>query len=205
MSDTLLEVTTEDGAVELLNFDDPDQDGIEVEHHGSYVRIKNGITMDTGSAAFVMPTHWLPMFKLEPSEGAAKGQNCVGATGTVVKNEGQLTVKFLTKDKASRQMTFQCAPVNKMLASMSGVADAGNAILFEADGGHILKLDEPTRKAIRELVENCKTKTAFDRKGNVYVLDAYVFVPPNSNLAQRVDAVTTKRAGSEGFTRPEGK
>ena len=44
-----------------------------------YLRIKKGITMDTGAAAFVMPTHWLPMFELKQPEGQRKGTKYVGA------------------------------------------------------------------------------------------------------------------------------
>ena len=100
-------------------------------------------------------------------------------------------------------MTFQCADVNKILACIGGIADAGNAILFGATGGHILNLDEKTRKAIEKLIEGCQTKTAFDRRGMVYVMDAYVKVAPHSKLAQQVDMLRRKGPKHEGFQRQE--
>ena len=143
--------------------------------------------MDSGSAAMVMPTSWLPMFALQASEGQRRGQKYVGATGQMVMNEGQKDAQFFTKAMEPRQITFQCAPVNKMLASISGIADAENGVLFLGDCGYILSLDKETLRLIKELVEQCQRKTQFDRKGNVYVLDAFVQVPKGSKLEQTVE------------------
>ena len=58
----------DEGIAELLAF------GSSVDVIGGpcgqgLLRIKNGITMDSGSAGMVMPTSWLPMFALQASEG----------------------------------------------------------------------------------------------------------------------------------------
>ena len=105
--------------LEVLAFDEPEGD-VAGDLDG-YVKIKHGITMDTGSAAFVMPTRWLPMFPLEKGEKA--GQRYVGATGKVVQNEGQKNVRFVTRDHEARELTFQCADVNKMLACVAKVTE----------------------------------------------------------------------------------
>ena len=39
-------------------------------NEGKWMRIRNGITMDSGSAVFVMPSDWLKMFLLEESAGS---------------------------------------------------------------------------------------------------------------------------------------
>ena len=163
------------------------------------LRIKNGITMDSGSAAFVMPTRWLPMFELQQSKGSLAGQRYVGATGNVVPNEGEKHVEFVTGDGQDRALTFQCADLNKMLAGIAGVADANNGILFLKDGGHILELDEATLERVKELVRRCSKVTNFIRKGNVYIMDAYVRIPPGSTLASTAD----KLKNPQGLGRQE--
>ena len=91
-----------------------------------YLRIKGGITMDTGSAAFVMPTKWLPMFALDDSEGNRSGPQYIGVLCNAEVIEGQKVVDFVTKDHASRRLAFQCADVSNMLARASGIFGAGN-------------------------------------------------------------------------------
>lgn len=126
------------------------------------------------------------MFELKESEGKRRGQRYIGATCQIVTNEGEKDVRFMTKDAEPRQMTFQCAPVNKMLGSVGGMTDANNAVLFMKDGGHILGLDDETLRKVKELVESCPQKTKFDRKGNVFVMEAYVRVPSGSHLEKQV-------------------
>ena len=121
----------------------------------------------------------------------------------MVQNEGQKTVRFLTRDHEARELTFQCPDVNKILACVSGITDAENVVMFGSTGGHILKLDAETKAAVDKLISGCKTKTAFERRGNVYVMDAYVKVAPGSKLAQQIDSLRKKKAGDEGFHRPE--
>ena len=79
---------------ELLEFGDV-SDTENVENLKGYLKIKRGITIDSGSAAFGMPTRWLPMFNLETSE--TQGQAYVGATGKIAKTERQNVVDFMTR------------------------------------------------------------------------------------------------------------
>ena len=116
----------------------------------------------------------------------------MAANGKRIENEGQKTIEFLTKSQDARQMTFQCAPANNMLACIGEIADANNYILFGPTNGHVLNLDEETKAAIEALIKNCRQKTEFDRKGNVYVMDAYVKLKPGSQLAKRVDSLRSK-------------
>ena len=203
---TPLPAGVDEDLVDLMNFESVFTAPVTDvgEQMPGYLRIKGGITMDTGSAAFVMPTKWLPMFALQPSEGSKRGQRYVGATGNVVQNEGQKAVNFFTREQEGRKLTFQCAPVNKMLACVSGVADAGNGILFLSEGGIILKLDPGTIERIKELISKCTQTTKFDRKGNTYVLEAFVKVPAGSRLEQQVASRKKPEVKKpEGFQRPE--
>ena len=48
---------------------------------GEWLKIRNGITIDSGSAAWVMPTSWFPGLTLSPSHGSKRGQKFVGGGG----------------------------------------------------------------------------------------------------------------------------
>ena len=130
---------------------------------GGYFRIKNGVTMDSGSSVFVMPSNWLSMFALEPSPGSVSEQTYQAtAKGSApIKNEGQRTVKFVTRDGQKRKMVCQVAAVNKILASIGQICDGGNEVLFRHDGGEVINLQTGM-------------KTPFRRLGNVYVMDAWI-------------------------------
>ena len=108
---------------------------------GGFLRIKNGITMDSGSAAFVMPTQWLPMFALEPSAGSTRGAKYVGATGNNVPNRGEADICFWTPDGQQRLTTFQNASVGMPILSISKVTEEGNDVIFRRNGGEIIHLE----------------------------------------------------------------
>ena len=108
-------------------------DGMEGE--GKWVRIKNGINMDTCCAANIMPVSWLPQFEVEAGKSR---QRYVGATGKIVNNKGQKKIEFMTSEGQGRSMTFQIADVNKILACVAMVCDGGNDFLFRKNGGIVI-------------------------------------------------------------------
>ena len=138
--------------------------GMELIGDGEWVRVKGGMTLDSGCSVFVMPSRWLRHLTLEPSEGSRRGQNFVAANNQPMKNEGQRTVRFRTFDGSRRQMVFQVAAVNKILASIAGICDNGNVVTFRDDGGTITHIQT-------------KRETHFRRQGNVYVMDMWVRNP----------------------------
>ena len=142
---------------------------------GMWARVKRGITLDSGCSVFVMPSSWLPQFRLEA--GAKKGSTYVAANKGIIVNEGERTITFTTDEGQVRKITFQVAGVNKPLASVAGICDAGHIVTFTKDGG-----------TIRNVVTGEVTK--FQRRGNVYVMNAWV-------QRERGDAGV-----STGFTRP---
>ena len=131
-----------------------------------WLRIRNRITMDSGCSVFVIPSDWLGMFPLEESEGSRRGQAYTAAAkdGKPIYSEGQKTIRFVTTDGQKKKVFCQVAKVNKMLASIAGICDNSNHVLFRDDGGDIIHL--ATSK-----------KTPFRRVGNVYVLDAWIINP----------------------------
>ena len=154
---------------------------------GRYYRIKNGITMDSGCSVFVMPSGWIEMFELEESEGSKRGQTFQAAAknSKPIKNEGQRTIKFLTKENEKRKMTCQVAAVNKILASVAQICDGGNEVLFRYGGGEIRHLKSGK-------------VTFFRRVGNVYAMDAWIAKTPDEPERPDMDVDTV----STGFTRP---
>ena len=134
--------------------------GMEVSACGKWIRVKSGITLDSGCSVFVMPADWLTFLKLEQSEGSKAGQVFRVANNGTLPNLGQRTVKFVTKDGRKRKMVFQVAKVNKILASIAGICDNGNTVTFTDKGGYIKNIETGRR-------------TTFERKGNVYVLDMW--------------------------------
>ena len=163
-----------------------------VVKEGAWLRIRNGMTMDSGASVFVMPTDWLEMFELRESAGSKKGQTYIAAAkdGKPIKNEGEKTIKFYTKpNKASqkRKLTFQVANVNKMLASVAGFCDADNEVIFRKHGGIIRSLNDG------EI-------TPFRRHGNIYLMDAFI---PNPDHPDNMDVEDGSK--NMGFQRPEGR
>ena len=142
---------------------------------GMWAKIKRGITLDSGSSLFVIPSGWLPQFRLEA--GAKKGSTYLAANAGIIVNEGERTITFMTDEGQQRKITFQVAGVNKAFASVAGICDAGHIVIFTKTGGTIT---------------NLKTSevTNFQRKGNVYVMEAWVERDRGSSKA------------TAGFTRP---
>ena len=127
--------------------------------------------MDSGCSVFVMPSKWLRHLALEPSEGSMRRppQTFTAASNHKVKNEGQRTVRFRTEDGSRKQMIFQVAAVNKILASIAGICDNGNTVMFRQDGGTITHMET-------------KRETHFKRQGNVYVMDMWIRNPIHVNV-----------------------
>ena len=105
-----------------------------VVKQGKWLRIRNGMTMDSGSSVFVMPSDWLEMFELRESTGSKKGQTYVAAAkdGKPIVNEGEKTIKFYAKPSLKaqkRKLIFQVAKVNKILASVAGFCDADHEVI----------------------------------------------------------------------------
>ena len=73
-------------------------------------------------------------------------------------------VKFTSSDGQKKTVIFQLAKVNKALASIAGICDNGNHVLFRQDGGDIIHL-------------SVGKKTPFRRAGNIYALDAWIVNP----------------------------
>ena len=163
-----------------------------VVKQGKWLRIRNGMTMDSGSSVFVMPSDWLEMFELRESTGSKKGQTYVAAAkdGKPIVHEGEKTINIYAKPSLKaqkRKLIFQVAKVNKMLASVEGFCDADNEVIFRKYIG-----------CIRSLIDG--EITQFRRHGNIYLMDAYI---PNPDYQQDMEVDSPFEDSS--FPRPEGR
>ena len=79
-------------------------------------------------------------------------------------------------------MTFQVSAVNKILASVAGICDNGNTVVFTSQGG---------------IIKNTKTgrETRFRGQGNVYVMDIWVLNPNHRETIDETEILGFTRQG----------
>ena len=77
------------------------------------VKIRKGLTVDSGAADHVMPVGWLIMFVVLKSIGAIRGVHYVAADGTRIANVGQQLIRFMTIDGTWTEIMFQLAAIHK--------------------------------------------------------------------------------------------
>ena len=112
--------------------------------------------LDSGAAENVIPTKCVP--EKYVSRGSQFGKRYVSATGNAVQNRGELKVRVQQGGGQQGVITYQIADISKALTSVAKIADLGNKIVLDSNGGYI----------------ECKEtgdRTEVHRKGNVYVLE----------------------------------
>ena len=134
------------------------------------VKLKRGVTVDSGAANNVMPKR---MFRnkrgIRPSPGSLRRAHYVAANGGRIPNEGEANFKFKTTKGQAKDWVFQVAEVTKALAAVSYLVDTGHRVIFDQD--------EKTGADISMMVEKKTGEvTRFRRERNVWVVDAIVEV-----------------------------
>ena len=128
-----------------------------------------GITVDSGAADPVMPRRMVRGRgnKIRPSAASKAGVHYVSACTSRIPNEGEVDLNFETKDGEKISWVFQVAEVNKVLASVSHLVDAGHRVVFDQD--------EETGKDV-SFILNKKTGSVIKmrRERNVWVIDAFI-------------------------------
>ena len=118
------------------------------------------ITIDSGAGESVMPADCCESYEI--MSGEMTGEEYEAAQGGIITNVGQRDIVFDTKEGTTRGFHFEVGDsINKPLGSVGRITDKGNRVVFEQDCGYI---------------ESLKTgeRTWFDRRDDVYVLDALV-------------------------------
>ncbi len=132
------------------------------------MRLRRGITMDSGAANNVMPRRIVKgRAAIRPSPGSRKNMHYVAANSGRIPNEGEVDFEFTTTEGHEESMVFQIAEVNKALGSISYLVDHGYKVIFDKD--------EITGKDMSMMMHKATKRIArFRRDKNVWILDALV-------------------------------
>ena len=136
------------------------------------VKIRKGLTVDSGAADHVMPIGWLIMFLVVKSVGSIRGLHYVAADGTRIPNKGQQLIKFMTMDGVWVDIIFQIAAIHKPLVSVSKLNESGYKVVFDDDRSYIIH--KKTRKVINMRKER-----------GVFIIDAFVPKSPEQGFKGR--------------------
>ena len=119
-------------------------------------------TADSGAAESVVPSTALRSVKTEQGEKSKRGVEYESACGTTLPNEGEKRCMISTGDSPIEKLAvLQVANIGKSLLSVSKMVDKGNSVVFAPSGAYIYN-------------EMTGESTLLKRKGNLYVLDAWV-------------------------------
>ena len=150
------------------------------------IKLRRGLTIDSGAADHVMPSGWLPWVKSRPSAGSVRGLHYVAANGARIANEGEQSVELMTEEGSKGKWTFQVAKVNKPLASVGKLLDTGHRVVLDEDGSYVL--NKRTRQVMR-----------IRRERGVFVLDVWLSQDSEGDVVMG-DAAAEAKIPSSGFT-----
>ena len=145
------------------------------KHPQAKLKLKRGITMDSGAGNNVMPRRMvIRKSDIRESEGSKNGVHYVAANNGRIPNEGEYDLQFNTIEGNEQRLTFQIAEVNKALCAVSNLVDQGYRVVFDQDA----KTGQDTSYMMQK---DTGVTTRFRRTRNVWVLDAFVDSTNNSN------------------------
>ena len=131
------------------------------------MKLRRGITVDSGASANVMPRRMIRKQKIRSSPGSRRGAHYLAANNGRIANEGECDFKFSTVEGHQQNLTFQIAEVNKALGSVSYLVDHGYRVTFDQD--------EDTGHDISMMFHKATGVTSrFRRERNIWILDAIV-------------------------------
>ena len=132
------------------------------------LRLRKGITIDSGAANNVMPRRMIrKKTAIRPSPSSIKGVNYIAANNGRIPNEGEFDFSFVTQEGHNETMVFQVAEVNKALGAVSYLVDNGYQVIFDKDLVTGRDLSYMRHKASGRT-------TRYRRDRNIWVLDAMI-------------------------------
>ena len=142
---------------------------------GRRLRLRRGVTMDSGAANNVMPRRMVRnKAMIRESEASRRGVHYIAANNGRIPNEGEYDFRFVTPEGHEEELTMQIAEVNKALASISYLVDNGYKVTFDKDdkGNDMsMMMHKPSKRITR-----------FRREKNVRVLDAMIDTSPDTDF-----------------------
>ena len=132
------------------------------------MRMSRGMTVDSGAADNVMPRKMIrKRNRIRASAASRAGVYYVSASDDRIPNEGEVDFPFETKDGTAHEWTFQVADVNKVLAAVSAMVDAGYRVTFDKDMKTGIDISFIYHKETGKVIK-------MRRDRNVWVIDTYV-------------------------------
>ena len=131
------------------------------------IKLRKGITMDTGAHHNVIPRRMIGKRKVRPSKGSRMGMRYVGAGGEKINNEGEVDFPFESVEGHKQSMIFQIAEVNKPLGSVAYFVDRDFRVVYDKN----MVTGEDMSYMIHK---PSKTTYRFRRERNIWILDAIV-------------------------------
>ena len=152
--------------------------------------------MDSGCSIDTMPTGHAPGIKMGPIPANRANRRINAANGTKIKEHGVKQLKFRTREGKRQAWTMLVTDVKKALKSVATTCDGENSgechVLFTKHGGTIINVESMKGQysvSKTGVVKGAGELTEFDRTGNTYGMEAWVYVG-------------TGNAVPEGFARP---
>ena len=93
----------------------------------------------------------LSSVELKEGEASRKGVQYEVASGTLIPNLGEKRFVAVAENGEVRKMTAQVCEVNKALLSVSKVVNAGNRVVFEAEGSYVEDRTTMERMYLKEV------------------------------------------------------
>ena len=131
------------------------------------LKMKRGITLDSGSHHNVMPKRLVNTKKIRPSPGSKAGMHYVAANKGKIPNEGEIDFEFYTEEGSWESWLFQIAEVNKALAAIADRVDNNFRVVFDKDFKTGMDSSYMLNKTNNKVIKST-------RVGNVWVINAIV-------------------------------
>ena len=149
----------DDFTFHITEAEDREDERVELMEIKEYEKVE--VMVDSGAGNTVCPKDKISSVPTVETEKSRNGGGFKVANGVRIKNEGEKNVKGITTGGQTLAIKMQVTDVDKVLASVSRLTDAGNRVVFEKEYGYI---------------ENKKTgkKIDLERKHNVYVFQMLV-------------------------------
>ena len=155
--------------------------------------------MDSGCSIDTVPIGHAPNVTMSPRPASRANRRINAANGTRIKEHGVKQIKFRTREGQKQDWTMLATDVKKALKSVATTCDGGVAgefhVIFTQHGGTIGNVsDMGGTYAVGKTgaVKGAGELTAFDRTGNTYGMEAWVYVgqsgKPSEDFARPVAA-----------------
>ena len=112
--------------------------------------------------------------KVLPSDGSKRGQKWGSASGHSIKNEGEVSYRFMTESGGVARGTTQIGEVRRPLAAVSKITAANNLAFFAEGDDWIIDRQDPVAEEIVKLVRRARLKTKMYQHRGTYRMRAWL-------------------------------